>query len=155
MVTFCASCWPRERESMGHAPILSPACMLTLPWFLFNSQEAMTCSSKITKGQRKGEGEKQLGNRTRIPFSPKKLKVVMFQQWFSYPLWPAKCYRYIQLYPPSWFCILACLCQDTEAMVGGVQFCCATLVLDTSEVKNGSCVWKKVTVKDNARYIDC
>lgn len=109
---------------------------------------------KLQKGKEK-EREKQLGNRMQIPFSPKKLKVVMFQQWLSYPLWPAKCYGYIQPCPLSWFCILACLCQDTEAMVGGVQFCCAALVLDTSEVKNGSCVWKKVTVKDNARYTDC
>lgn len=145
----------RERKSRGHALLLSPACMLTLPWFLFNSQEAMTWSGKITKGQRRGEGNKTAWQQIRIPFSLKKLKVVMFQRWLSYPLWPAKCYGYILLCPSSWFYILACLCQDMEAMVGGVQFCHAALVLDTSEVKNGSCVYKKVIVKDNSRYTDC
>lgn len=59
---------------MGHAPILSPACMLTLPWFLFNSQEAMTCSSKITKGQRKGEGGKTAWQQNSNPILPKEIK---------------------------------------------------------------------------------
>lgn len=79
MVTFCISCWPPERGTSGL--LCSLACMLTCPWFLFNSHEAMTRNKAERETQtKKGRKKNGLGSRTRVPSSPKKLGAVIIQR---------------------------------------------------------------------------
>lgn len=137
MVTFCISCWPPERGTRGLAFLHSLACMLTCPWFLFNSHEAMTRNNAERETQTK---KKKLGRGTKVPSSPKKLEAVIIQRRLNV----MDAYGSV-LHPDSAY--LPASCQDKRPRLEVSNFA----MLDRSKVTNGSHCWKKVAFKHSAR----